>query len=68
MTPEIMERMNAVKRERNVRGLNVHYIRADGTPDCFSFNSHDRATAFSKARAAEGLEIISPLDSRAIQF
>lgn len=46
------------KREATGLGLNVRFLREDGTRDMFSFNSVERAEAFRASLRRQGRVIL----------
>lgn len=52
-------RMQAVIATREEAGLNVHFLREDGTPDRFSFATEERAEAFRAKLRKAGRTILS---------
>ncbi len=54
----ILARMDALRAKREALGFNVHFIRDDGTPDCFSFRTAERANAFRASLVRQGRTII----------
>jgi hypothetical protein len=46
------------KREASGLGLNVRFLRADGTPDEFSFATVERADKFRASLRRQNLEIL----------
>ena len=57
----IADRLNKVRaaREATGMGLNVRFLREDGTPDEFSFASVERAEAFRASLRRTGRAILA---------
>jgi hypothetical protein len=49
----------SVRAAREDKGLNVHFVREDGTPDSFSFATPERATAFAASLRRQGRTVTS---------
>ncbi len=56
---DLGKRAAAVVAQREAQGLNVHFLREDGTPDRFSFATAERADAFRASLNRRGL-IVAP--------
>jgi hypothetical protein len=39
-------RFAKIRAQRELAGTNVHFLREDGTPDCYSFASMEKADKF----------------------
>ncbi|WP_430636113.1 hypothetical protein [Sphingomonas hankookensis] len=50
--------MRATVAQRETVGLNVHFLREDGTPDRFSFATSERAEAFRAKLRRQGVTIL----------
>lgn len=50
-------RIEAIRSKREAQGLNVHFLREDGTPDNFSFATEERANAFRESLKRQGRTI-----------
>ena len=51
-------RAKALVAAREANGTNVHFIRADGTRDRYSFATSEQAENFKRSLIREGLTII----------
>lgn len=65
----LLDRMAAVKAQRELLGMNVHFINERGQRDVFSFNSVERANAFRDKTAPSWArnigDLIMPMPARA---
>lgn len=61
ITMDISNKINQVRarREATGLGLNVRFVREDGTHDEFSFASTERANAFRVKLRAQGLKVLN---------
>lgn len=53
------QRAAALVAKREAEGLNVHFLREDGTPDRFSFATAERAASFRASLERRGLTVVA---------
>lgn len=58
LAPRMVEMMDRVFYSRRAQGMNVQFVREDGTLDEFSLESADRAQAFLAQCKRNGIDAV----------